>query len=654
MFTYPSRGATGMEAWCNPSTRPALVPGSRAQATLAPPGSAEKRGSDPQRIRKKYPSRVPVVCTKAKSNDDDVIDDSSTHKLLTPGNMTGAQFLDVVRKRVTSMEVGCLMVAGKLVPDDVSLSELDDLHRAEDGFLYAEYGTHPPAVANSSGSDVSPKLGLEPNANDEDTQKSEEGTDALHFEDAEEGETNVKVDASPPDKSLAAAFTFHLPDRDPKERDIVEPHKRDSRCSRTHKGDAERLLAKFPDRVPVLCRQAPSPTLPGVDKKLLPPRSMHCDEFKNFIRNHVSGPPKDVAWDRIRLCAGGVQLEKTTTLAEAHDLYKAPDGLLLVTFRYEERDSAIPCTTEPETAAAPDESETWYGAPDAHHLLAHPHREHDGAVPGTTHLETAALVEEVEQARKDAKKIVALEAAAAVSEATIRDLSERLEAASKRIAGLEADTVTLGDSLANAHVAQYKATESVSVLEVALKESEANAAVLIKKLASTEEALEAAQRRAAADAARIEAADARAENAENGRMGAECLAMSAAEKIADAKARVSMAEEKAEAQAGFAAAATKAAEAAEKKASQSEEVLQAREVELAAVTKQVAALERTKTTLEQEARAFQLKLQAKGAKHDAEAQVASGPMADLPEGFLYLEESMGVHVAAVEDDFVQV
>jgi GABA(A) receptor-associated protein len=71
----------------------------------------DKRKSEAERIRAKYPDRVPVICEKADRSD---IPDIDKKKYLVPADLTVGQFHYVIRKRI------------KLAPD-------------EDGFLYIQY-----------------------------------------------------------------------------------------------------------------------------------------------------------------------------------------------------------------------------------------------------------------------------------------------------------------------------------------------------------------------------------------------------------------------------------------------------------------------------------------------------------------------------------
>ena len=57
----------------------------------------DKRRSEAERIRIKYPDRVPVICEKADRSD---IPDIDKKKYLVPADLTVGQFQYVIRKRI--------------------------------------------------------------------------------------------------------------------------------------------------------------------------------------------------------------------------------------------------------------------------------------------------------------------------------------------------------------------------------------------------------------------------------------------------------------------------------------------------------------------------------------------------------------------------
>ncbi|OAV88395.1 hypothetical protein PTTG_12346, partial [Puccinia triticina 1-1 BBBD Race 1] len=60
-------------------------------------GTRKKRKAEAERIRQKYPDRIPVICEKADRTDIPTIDKK---KYLVPSDLTVGQFVYVIRKRI--------------------------------------------------------------------------------------------------------------------------------------------------------------------------------------------------------------------------------------------------------------------------------------------------------------------------------------------------------------------------------------------------------------------------------------------------------------------------------------------------------------------------------------------------------------------------
>ncbi|DBA73692.1 TPA: Autophagy- protein 8C-like [Trebouxia sp. C0005] len=98
----------------------------------------EKRQAEAQRIRDKYPDRIPVIVEKAERSE---IPDIDKKKYLVPGDLTVGQFVYVIRKRIkVSPEKAIFMFVKNVLPPTAALmSEVYDDHKDEDGFLYITY-----------------------------------------------------------------------------------------------------------------------------------------------------------------------------------------------------------------------------------------------------------------------------------------------------------------------------------------------------------------------------------------------------------------------------------------------------------------------------------------------------------------------------------
>mmetsp|Transcript_79935 Transcript_79935/g.97850 ORF Transcript_79935/g.97850 Transcript_79935/m.97850 type:complete len:127 (+) Transcript_79935:81-461(+) len=103
--------------------------------------------------------------------------------------------------------------------------------------------------------------------------------------------------------------------------------------------ESSKILAKYPDRVPVICFRAPKCTLPEIDrKKFLVPGSMLCYEFKYTIvtnihraREEGNQPQEQV----IYLLIDNKVAKTGATMADLYDAYKSEDGFLYMTYTSE-------------------------------------------------------------------------------------------------------------------------------------------------------------------------------------------------------------------------------------------------------------------------------------------------------------------------------
>ncbi|CCI39291.1 unnamed protein product [Albugo candida] len=98
----------------------------------------EKRQAEAQRIRCKYPDRIPVICEKADRSD---IPDIDKKKYLVPADLTVGQFVYVIRKRIKlSPEKAIFIFINNVLPPTAALmSNIYEEQKDADGFLYITY-----------------------------------------------------------------------------------------------------------------------------------------------------------------------------------------------------------------------------------------------------------------------------------------------------------------------------------------------------------------------------------------------------------------------------------------------------------------------------------------------------------------------------------
>ena len=106
--------------------------------TNVSPIFTEKRKSEADRIRSKYPDRVPVICEKAERSD---VPDIDKKKYLVPADLTVGQFHYVIRKRIKLAPEKALFLfcANTIPPNPALMSTVYEEHKDEDGFLYVQY-----------------------------------------------------------------------------------------------------------------------------------------------------------------------------------------------------------------------------------------------------------------------------------------------------------------------------------------------------------------------------------------------------------------------------------------------------------------------------------------------------------------------------------
>jgi GABA(A) receptor-associated protein len=98
--------------------------------------SFKQRYNEAQRILRKHPERVPIIVDKHQ--DANNIPELDKKKFLVPGDLTVAQFIFVIRKRLKlSPEKAIFLFVGKNLPVTSSLiSDVYSKYKDDDLFLY--------------------------------------------------------------------------------------------------------------------------------------------------------------------------------------------------------------------------------------------------------------------------------------------------------------------------------------------------------------------------------------------------------------------------------------------------------------------------------------------------------------------------------------
>lgn len=98
----------------------------------------ETRKKEAERIKEKYPNKLPVIIEQYKSSKIKKIEKS---KFLVPDELTIAQLLIIIRKRLSlkQTEAIFLFTENILPPTTQTISSLYSEYKNEDGFLYLKY-----------------------------------------------------------------------------------------------------------------------------------------------------------------------------------------------------------------------------------------------------------------------------------------------------------------------------------------------------------------------------------------------------------------------------------------------------------------------------------------------------------------------------------
>eukprot|EP00294_Goniomonas_avonlea_P017362 CAMPEP_0114540190 /NCGR_PEP_ID=MMETSP0114-20121206/633_1 /TAXON_ID=31324 /ORGANISM="Goniomonas sp, Strain m" /LENGTH=125 /DNA_ID=CAMNT_0001724331 /DNA_START=37 /DNA_END=414 /DNA_ORIENTATION=+ len=99
---------------------------------------ADVRKQESQRMREKYPERIPVIVEKFSNS---AVDDIDKKKFLVPVDLTVGQFVHVIRKRIKlSPERAIFIFVDNVIPPTGALmSNIYEEKKDADGFLYVTY-----------------------------------------------------------------------------------------------------------------------------------------------------------------------------------------------------------------------------------------------------------------------------------------------------------------------------------------------------------------------------------------------------------------------------------------------------------------------------------------------------------------------------------
>jgi len=104
--------------------------------------------------------------------------------------------------------------------------------------------------------------------------------------------------------------------------------------------EAQRILAKYPDRVPIICEKKPRTDLPDIDqKKFLVPGTMLLGEFKYIIQKRINQARTDALSPEqtVYIFVGKKVSPKPGTLvSDLYEQYKSDDQFLQIIYSAED------------------------------------------------------------------------------------------------------------------------------------------------------------------------------------------------------------------------------------------------------------------------------------------------------------------------------
>lgn len=100
----------------------------------------DDRRDEAQRIREKFPDRIPVIVERSRSTTS-AIPHIDKEKFLVPGDLSISQFIFIIRRRLhLDSDTALFVYIGNTLPTTGTLlRELYRNHAESDGFLYLSY-----------------------------------------------------------------------------------------------------------------------------------------------------------------------------------------------------------------------------------------------------------------------------------------------------------------------------------------------------------------------------------------------------------------------------------------------------------------------------------------------------------------------------------
>jgi len=99
-----------------------------------------ERKKESDRILKKYPNKIPIICEKIKSQN---ILNIKKNKFLVPRDIIIGQFICIMRKLININQDTALFlfINNNIPPSSAFISDIYEQYKEPDGFLYISFST---------------------------------------------------------------------------------------------------------------------------------------------------------------------------------------------------------------------------------------------------------------------------------------------------------------------------------------------------------------------------------------------------------------------------------------------------------------------------------------------------------------------------------
>lgn len=95
------------------------------------------------------------------------------------------------------------------------------------------------------------------------------------------------------------------------------------------KEEADRIMIKYPERVPVICEKVSKSEVPDIDKnKFLVPLDLSVGQFLFVVRKRISVPSEKA----IFIFVNNTLPAHTALMSQIYKEHKDPDGFLYITY----------------------------------------------------------------------------------------------------------------------------------------------------------------------------------------------------------------------------------------------------------------------------------------------------------------------------------